>query len=78
MHCITRFRTFFVLLLLPVFSLHAADVLQIRDGDRILLIGSTIIEREQSYGYWETALYAAKPDVNFSVRNLGWSGDTVW
>jgi len=77
-HCITRFRIFFVLLLLPIASLHAADVLQIRDGDRILLIGSTTIEREQSYGYWETALYASKPDVNFSLRNLGWSGDTVW
>jgi len=58
--------------------LPAEDVLQIRDGDRILLIGSTMIEREQSYGYWETALHASKPDINFSLRNLGWSGDTVW
>src|SRR5207248_1621044 len=41
-------------------------------------IGSTLVEREQRYGYWETALYLAFPKANFTVRNLGWSGDTVW
>jgi GDSL-like Lipase/Acylhydrolase family len=51
---------------------------EIKDGDRIVWIGGTLVEREQRYGYWETALHAAFPDKRFTLRNLGWSGDTVW
>jgi lysophospholipase L1-like esterase len=58
-------------------NLRAADF-QFRDGDRVVLIGSTLIEREQRYGYWEAAITAANPDKNITFRNLGWSGDTVW
>jgi len=50
---------------------------EFKDGDRIVWLGSTLVEREQRYGYWETALLAAHPDKNITVRNLGWSGDTV-
>jgi lysophospholipase L1-like esterase len=35
------------------------------------------VEREQRYGYWETELLAANADKRITVRNLGWSGDTV-
>ncbi|MBA2114531.1 SGNH/GDSL hydrolase family protein [Bremerella alba] len=49
----------------------------IRDGDRIALVGGTFIEREQQYGYFELALNLALPETNFTMRNLGWSGDTV-
>src|SRR6476660_722138 len=48
-----------------------------KDGDRIVWIGGTLVEREQRYGYWETALLAANADKKITVRNLGWSGDTV-
>jgi lysophospholipase L1-like esterase len=48
------------------------------DGDRVVLIGSTFIEREQSHGYWETALTRRFPRSPVFFRNLGWSGDTVW
>jgi len=51
---------------------------RIEDGDRIVWIGSTLVEREQRYGYWELALHAAYPDKQFTFRNLGWSGDTVF
>lgn len=51
---------------------------EIKAGDRIVWIGGTLVEREQRYGYWETALHAAFPDKQFTLRNLGWSGDTVW
>lgn len=50
---------------------------ELRDGDRLVWIGSTVVEREQRYGYWETALLAAQPGKRLTVRNLGWSGDTV-
>jgi lysophospholipase L1-like esterase len=51
---------------------------EFRDGDRVVLIGSTLIEREQRYGYWEAAITARNSDKNITFRNLGWSGDTVW
>lgn len=51
---------------------------ELKDGDRIVWIGNTLVEREQRYGYWETALHAAFPDKQFTLRNLGWSGDTVF
>jgi lysophospholipase L1-like esterase len=74
---------------LPLFSLlmlcsplsAAADPIastQLKDGDRVVLVGGTLIEREQRYGYWETALTLAHPKINLHVRNLGWSGDTVF
>lgn len=56
----------------------AAPKFEIKDGDRIVWIGNTLVEREQRYGYWETALHAAYTDKQFSFRNLGWSGDTVF
>jgi lysophospholipase L1-like esterase len=51
---------------------------EFKDGERIMLLGSTIIEREQKYGFLETALALATPDKKLTVRNLGWSGDTVF
>ena len=50
----------------------------LRDGDRIVLLGGTFIERAQKYGHLETAMTALYPNRNISFRNLGWSGDTVW
>jgi len=52
--------------------------LEFKDGDHVVLIGSTLIEREQRYGYWEAAITARNPDKKITFRNLGWSGDTVW
>lgn len=51
---------------------------EFKDGDRILLLGSTIIEREQKFSFLETALTLGVPDKKLTVRNLGWSGDTVF
>src|SRR6266567_3605693 len=51
---------------------------EFKDGDRIVWIGNTLVEREQRYGYWETLLTLRHPDRKVIFRNLGWSGDTVW
>jgi lysophospholipase L1-like esterase len=48
-----------------------------RDGDRVVLIGDTFIERDQEYGYLEALVTLRNPDKAISFRNLGWSGDTV-
>ncbi len=50
--------------------------LEILDGDRVLLLGDTLVEREQEYGHFELRLHARFKDRSFIVRNLGWSADT--
>jgi lysophospholipase L1-like esterase len=50
----------------------------LRDGDRVVLLGDTFLEREGDRGFIETALVATHPDAALTFRNLGWSGDTVW
>lgn len=59
-------------------TVHAAEPFELKDGDKVVWLGSTLIEREQRYGYWETALTARWPDRNITFRNLGWSGDNVY
>ena len=48
-----------------------------RKGDRITWLGGTNVERRQTFGYLETLLASAHPDLNLKFRNLGWSGDNV-
>lgn len=60
---------------LPCF---AAEPFELKNGDRVVLLGGTFIEREGNHGYLETALTIAWPDRKLVFRNLGWSGDTVW
>jgi lysophospholipase L1-like esterase len=59
----------------PAFA--ADPPFELVDGDRVVLIGGTMIERDQSYGYLETRLTRRYPDRSITFRNLGWSGDTV-
>src|SRR5947207_8726085 len=53
-----------------------APPFELRDGDRVVLIGDTLIEREQHYGWIELALTTHFPDRNVTFRNIGWSADT--
>jgi lysophospholipase L1-like esterase len=55
-----------------------ASEFEFHDGDRVVVIGSTLIEREQRFGYWEAAITTRNPNKNITFRNLGWSGDSVW
>src|SRR5262249_3796521 len=56
----------------------AAEPFELKDGDKVVWLGSTLIEREQRYGYWETMLTARWPERKIRFRNLGWSGDNVF
>lgn len=49
----------------------------LQSGDRVVLVGDTLIERDQRYGYLETMLTLANPDQDATFRNLGWSADTT-
>ena len=48
-----------------------AEKFELRDGDRVVFLGNTLIEREQKYGYWELMLTMAWPERNITFRNLG-------
>jgi len=50
---------------------------RLQNGDRVVLVGDTFIERDQRYGYLETMLTLANPDRDATFRNLGWSADTT-
>ncbi len=56
----------------------SAELCELQDGDRVVVLGGTFVEREGQYGHIETAITAAYPDRKILFRNLGWSGDTVW
>jgi hypothetical protein len=51
---------------------------EFKDKDRLVLLGSAFIERMQNNGYFELEFISAHPHKDITVRNLGWSGDTVW
>src|SRR5687767_2551067 len=68
---------FLVLQPIVMDTLLAADPpFEIHDGDRVLLIGDTLIEREGTFGRIELRMHTQFPEKKFTVRNLGFSGDT--
>ncbi len=52
--------------------------LELKDGDRVVMVGDAFFERDHEYGYLETELTSLWPDRDITFRNLGWTGDTVW
>lgn len=49
----------------------------VREDDRLVLVGPTMIERMQRFSYLDTHL-AIRSGGQLETRNLGWSGDTVF
>ena len=62
----------------PVPVAEKKKAFEFKNEDRVVLIGSTVIEREQRYGTLEPRLQLALGDKAVTVRNLAWSGDTVF
>jgi len=56
---------------------HAAEPFEIKNGDRIVFLGSTFIERDVRYGCTETIMTTHFSEYDLTFRNLGWSGDNV-
>lgn len=73
-----KFRILLALAILwaQLVASYGSPSFELRDGDRVVFIGDTFMEREQYYGYIELALAAQFPDRKVSFRNLGWSADT--
>src|SRR5688572_4223809 len=60
----------------------AAQVLQLnkfefKDGDRVVFLGDTLMEREGNYGYIEATITSRMQGKRIIFRNLAWSADTV-
>lgn len=62
----------------PAAAVPQPTTFEFKDGDRLVLLGNTVLEREQRYGAFEPRLALALGDIKVSVRNLSWSGDTVF
>jgi len=50
---------------------------EFKEGDRVVFLGDTWVEREQSEGYIEAILTARQGGKKIIFRNLAWSADTV-
>jgi lysophospholipase L1-like esterase len=68
----------FVLCLLSVLWNVAVAATPFKEGDRLLLVGNTVLERERHYPSFEPRLQLAVGEQKLTVRNLAWSGDTVF
>jgi hypothetical protein len=56
-------RTFLLTVACLAFSVFArAESFEIKDGDRVLFLGDTFLEREGTYGYLETRMAEQFPD----------------
>jgi len=51
--------------------------LELRRGDRIVVIGNTLAERSQGFGQFEAMLQQTYPELELVVRHLAWSGDEI-
>lgn len=62
-------------------SLRAADegspALELRAGDRIVLVGNTFAERMIEFGHFEALLSTLLPEHQLTFRNLAWSADEL-
>jgi putative heme-binding domain-containing protein len=51
--------------------------LELKTGDKIAIIGNTLADRMQHFGYFETLLHHRFARHDLVVRNLGFSGDEL-
>src|SRR5882757_5923787 len=57
-------------------SLRAAP-LELKKGDNVAIVGSGLADRQQHYAWLETLIHKAYPDLDLTVRNLGFTADEV-
>jgi len=69
---------FFLAAFCPLLAFAAAPAkpFELREGDRVVFLGDTLMEREKDFGYIELMMTLQFPDRNVTFRNLGWSADT--
>src|SRR5437868_3199901 len=55
----------------------ATNLLTLKQGDHISIIGNTLADRMQHDGWLETLLQTQFPEHHLSIRNLGFAGDEL-
>ncbi len=55
-----------------------AGSFELAEGDRVVLLGNTFVERDLKHNRLEALLTSRFHGRNVAFRNLGWDGDTVW
>lgn len=61
----------------PAAAIATSLPLPLKKGDRIALIGNTLLDRSQHFGHLEALLHSHFPNHELVVRNLSWSADTI-
>ena len=51
--------------------------LTLKKGDHIAIVGSGLADRQQHHGWLEALIHKAYPDLDLTVRTLGFAGDEV-
>jgi putative heme-binding domain-containing protein len=67
----------FVMCVSFVSAAHAQSKLELQKGDHICIVGGTVAERMQHFGWLETLIHARFADHNLVFRNLAYSGDEI-
>ena len=62
---------------LAMHSVAEADLIEVKPGDHIAIIGNTLADRLQHDGWLESNLQARFPEHSLVIRNLGFSGDEL-
>jgi hypothetical protein len=57
-------------------SLQAAG-LELKKGDHIAIVGSGLADRQQHHAWLETLIHRAYPELDLTIRNLGFAADEV-
>jgi hypothetical protein len=66
-----------ILALIGSLSLEAQQPLELKKGDNIAIVGSGLADRQQHHGWLEALIHKAYPDLELSIRNLGFAADEV-
>lgn len=53
------------------------QTLELKKGDHIAVIGNTLADRQQHFGWLESLILKANPELDLTVRNLGFAADEL-
>ncbi|MEE3177932.1 MAG: GDSL-type esterase/lipase family protein [Verrucomicrobiota bacterium] len=70
-------KNWLALLFLFFFCVQVRAEIKFNEGDRVLLYGTSFIERMQQNGFFEAAVQLANPGMGIELRSLAWTGDEL-